>query len=159
MKSTKKTIIVMTVLLIIIVTSYYFISTSTKPLIKTGADNASEYEKLLAKDIKNNYPSSPREVIKLYSRINKCLYNQDLKDEEVGKLSEVLRELLDEELLINNPLDTFLIELKTEITTYRKANRTIINYSVQSNSDIYYWDKDDESLSGVVSATSLKEGF
>lgn len=157
-KSTKKTIIVMGLLLIVIVTSYYFIRTSTKPLIKTSTDNASEYEKLLAKDIKNNYPSSPREVIKLYNRITKCLYNQNLKDEEIDKLSEVLRVLLDEELLNNNPKDTFLIDLKTEITTYRKVSRMIINYTVQSNADINYWDKNEDSLASVVSSISLKEG-
>jgi hypothetical protein len=157
-KSTKKTIIVMFIFLIVIVISYYFIRTSTKPLFKMGTDNDTEYEKLLAKDIKNNYPFSPREVIKLYSRITKCLYNQDLKDEEIDKLSEVLLVLLDDELLINNPKDTFLIDLKSEITTYRKASRTIINYTVQSNADINYWEKNEQSLSSVVSSISLKEG-
>lgn len=156
-KSSKKTIVVMTIFLIVIVISYYFIRTSTKPLIKIGTDNATEYDKLLAKDIENNYPSSPREIVKLYNRIMKCLYNQDLKDEEIDKLSEVLRALLDEELLNNNPNDTFLIDLKSEITTYRKASRTIINYTVQGNKDVSYWEKNEEDLASVVSSISLKE--
>lgn len=156
-KSSKKTIVVMTIFLIVIVISYYFIRTSTKPLIKIGTDNATEYDKLLAKDIENNYPSSPREIVKLYNRIMKCLYNQDLKDEEIDKLSEVLRALLDEELLNNNPNETFLIDLKSEITTYRKASRTIINYTVQGNKDVSYWEKNEEDLASVVSSISLKE--
>lgn len=156
-KSSKKTIVVMTIFLIVIVISYYFIRTSTKPLIKIGTDNATEYDKLLEKDIQNNYPSSPREVVKLYNRIMKCLYNQDLKDEEIDKLAEVLRVLLDEELLNNNPKDSFLIDLKSEITTYRKASRTIINYTVQGNKDVGYWEKNEEELASVVSSISLKE--
>lgn len=157
-KSTVKTIIVMAVILIVIVISYYFVRTSTKPLIKTDSNNASELEILLAKDMKNSYPSSPREVVKLYSRITKCLYNQELKDKDIDNLSEVLRALLDEELLNNNPKDVYLIDLKTDITTYRKANREIINYSVQSEEKINYWDKNKENFASVVTSISLKEG-
>ncbi len=157
-KSNKKTIIVMAILFLVIIVSYYFIRTSTKPLFRMDSENNSEFDKLLAKDLENNYPSTPREVVKLYSRITKCLYNQDLKDEDIDKLSQVQRALLDEELINNNPNDKFLIDLKTEITAYRKASRTIMNYSVQSNGDINYWDKNDESFASVVTSSSLKEG-
>lgn len=157
-KSTKKTIVVMSILFLVIIISYYFIHTSTKPLFKMDKTNNSEFEKLIAKDLENSYPSSPREVVKLYSRITKCLYSQDLKDEDIDKLAQVLRVLLDEELLNNNTNDKFLIDLKTDITTYRKINRTIINYTIQSNGDINYWDKNKEELASVVTSNSLKEG-
>lgn len=156
-QSTKKTITVMIIVLIVIAVSYYFIRTSTKPLINIGADNDSEVEKILSKDLDNNYPSSPREVVKLYSRISKCLYNENLSEKEIDKLAKVIRVLLDEELLENNPNDVYLIDLKTDITTFRKAKRTIVNHSLQNNEDIIYWDNKEESMASIVSSISLKE--
>ena len=39
-------------------------------------------EKLVAKDTDARYPETPKEVIKLFGRINQCIYNKKLSDGE-----------------------------------------------------------------------------
>ena len=65
-----------------------------------------EVNEVLKKDFDVNYPSTPREVMKNYSRINSCVYNyDDLSEKELIALTQQMRKLFDEELLASNPLD------------------------------------------------------
>ena len=70
---------------IAIVAIYFRLSTSTKPIIEKSSSNKTELELLLTKDFEEDYPSSPREVIKLYTRIIKYFYNENLTDEQVNQ--------------------------------------------------------------------------
>lgn len=157
-KSTRKTIITMSVLLLVIISVYFFIRTRTAPIFKSDKKDQSEIEILISKDMVNSYPSSPREIIKLYSRIAKMYYHKDTKEEDIDKLANQMRYMFDEELLTNNPYDTYIIELKTEISTFKKANRTIINYTIQSGDEVVTWEKDKTKYASVIVTFSLKEG-
>ena len=46
-----------------------------------------EVGKLLAKDLDLEYPGTPTEVVKLFWRINKCLYNTNMKEKDQKALS------------------------------------------------------------------------
>lgn len=101
------------------------------------SSNNKEVNAVLKKDFDVNYPSTPREVLKNYSRIISCVYNyDDLSDGELTALTEQMRKLFDEELLASNPLDTQLEDLKADIDEYQKANRTISNYVIDKDSTI-----------------------
>ena len=65
---------------------------------KEQASTNEEVCSILDKDFENNYPGTPREVVKLYSRITTCIYNQ-AGEEDRRKLVEKMRQLFDEELL------------------------------------------------------------
>ena len=41
-----------------------------------------EVGKLLAKDLDLEYPGTPTEVVKLFWRINKCMYNTNMKEKD-----------------------------------------------------------------------------
>lgn len=155
--STLKIVFVMTIVLLALVLSYLFIQTRTTPIINRKDSKKTELEVLLTKDIEASYPNTPRKLVELYSRYAKGMFNEKPKDEEIDTLADKIRLLFDEELLLNNPLDTYLLELKTEITTYRKANRTMINYVIQSNDSISYWTKDKIEYASVIASYTLKE--
>ena len=55
-----------------------------------------EVGKLLAKDLDLEYPGTPTEVVKLFWRINKCLYNTNMKEKDQKALFQQLRRLYDD---------------------------------------------------------------
>lgn len=124
---TSKTIGVMLVVSLAILLIYYYTSNSTKPLIGNSDKNLSEVELILKEDYENNYPGTPRETVKVFARIMRALYNNP-KDDEIDPLALKIRELYDEELLDKNPIDSYLINLKTDIAKWQKDKRTISNY-------------------------------
>jgi len=156
-KRTVKTIVFMLVFAIMIISAYFIIKTRTSPFVTESVSTMTEVEKLLAKDVPNSYPSSPREVLKLYSRISKVLYNGDLKEEQVDKLADQMLCLYDKELILNKSHEDYLIDLKVDISNYKKANRIIMNYVIEASSSVLFWDIEDENYSSIVAAYTMKE--
>ncbi len=97
-----------------------------------------EVEKLATYDMENNYPKTVRDVIKLYTRYLKCLYNEKLSDEDIEALNKKMRELYCEKLKNYNDESAQLVALKTEIATYRKDETTMIGYTMSEASQIEY---------------------
>ena len=91
----------------------------------------SEVEKLMELNLDDNYPGNAREVLKVYNRILKCCYNEDLTDEQIKKLAEQNQKLFDEQLLEKNPLDQYVEKLKKDIKDYKDKKTTIANIAIQ----------------------------
>lgn len=142
---------------IAIVAIYFKLSTSTSPIIKDSISDKSELETLLEKDIDNNYPSSPREVVKLYTRIMKCFYNESLEDEQVNQLATQICLLYDAELLANNPYEDYLLDLKVEITDYRNAKRNIMNEVIEDSNQVKNWTKAGTEYASLTAGYTIKE--
>jgi hypothetical protein len=126
-KRTTTTIVVMTLLAVIILVFYYYWSNRTDPLEDASVENLTDVEKLLKKDLDIYYPETPREVVKLFGSMMKTLYD-NLEDDEIEALATKIRELYDEEFLTNNPLDTYLNSLYTDIAAWKEKDRRITNY-------------------------------
>ena len=157
-KKTAKTIVFMLVFSIVVIGLYFFIKTRTHPLAVESITSKTEVEKLLSKDITNSYPSSPREVLKLYNRITKSFYNEGLKEEQIEQLANQMRYLYDDELLENKSYEDYLIDLKSDISEYQIAERTIINCVVEASSSVIYWESEKENYASIVANYMLKEG-
>lgn len=157
-KRTAKTIVFMLVFSIVVIGLYFFIKTRTHPLAVESVTSKTEVEKLLSKDITNSYPSSPREVLKLYNRITKSFYNDGLKEEQIEQLANQMRYLFDDELLENKSYEDYLIDLKSDISEYEIAERTIINCVVEASSSVIYWESEKENYASIVANYFLKEG-
>jgi uncharacterized protein YhfF len=155
-RSSSRTILIMFIFAIIVIPSYFFLRTRTTPIINKNAEK-SELEILLSKDIQNNYPSTPKEVIKLYSRITKNLYNEKHDDDTIKKLADQLRVLMDDELLEQNQYEEYLLDIKVEITGYRKSNRTFMSYMIEGNNSVEYWESEDKEYASIVASYTLKE--
>jgi len=123
-----------------------------------GESKKSTVELLLEKDIENQYPATPKEVLKLYVKYAKSFYNDKLDDIQVNKMADQVRLLFDEELIAHNPLDDYLLELKSEIAIFKDSSRTMVNHEVQNNQNIAYWEKDGKEYSSVLVSFTVKEG-
>ena len=156
-RRTVNTVGLMLVFGVVIVAVYFRFSTSTSPIIEKSSSNKTELELLLTKDIEEDYPSSPREVIKLYTRIMKNFYNEDLTDEQVNHLAEKIRYLYDEELLANNTYENYLLELKVEISEYKEAKRTIMNEIIDDSDKVKYYTMDEREYASLTAVFTTKE--
>jgi hypothetical protein len=127
---TLATILIMSLLALIIIAIYLYFSNRTEPLEEPSVENMSEIELLLDKDLELYYPESPREVTKLFSRMLKAIYDTDTKQDELEIIALKIRDLYDEEFLTNNPEDSYLTNLYTDIATWKDAGRRITNFIV-----------------------------
>lgn len=87
--------------------------------------------KLVAKDMDAGYPETPKEVIKLFGRINQCIYNKKLSDDDFSTLVGKLRVLYCESLQKKNSQDKMESEISAEKKKYPPKKRKIINYSIE----------------------------
>ena len=99
-----------------------------------------EAETLIRKDLVKNYPATAREVLKIYCRITKCLYNDDLTDEQIEKLVSKLRDLYYPDLLAVNNEDIQIAAIKEEREKYKKEKKSIFDYWIDTTENIEYID-------------------
>lgn len=116
---------------------YYYISRPDSSNAQEGTETTgTEIEKLLNKDLDTKYPETPVEVLKLYWRFNKCMYNEKMSDSEFEKLLEQLRKLYDEEFLSHedNSWENMLDSFKKDREEYMENSKKISIYTVGQGS-------------------------
>ena len=135
----KKGFIIVIILVLLIAGYYYYLSNrDTQPEEDVTITEAQD---LLLRDLNRNYPPSPKEVVKYYFDITKCLYNEKLSEEDVEALALKLEEIFDEELAANQVQEEYFQNLKNEITAFQNGNM-ILNYSTSTSTDVDYFDQD-----------------
>ena len=97
-----------------------------------------EIEKVIVKDLRNNYPKTPREVVKYYNRIMKCYYGDAPTEEQYKALLEQERILWDEDLLLNNPKDVHYQSVLNDIQYYKDNNIKLVSTDVCDSNDVLY---------------------
>lgn len=119
----------------------------------------SEAGKLLAKDLELKYPETATEVIKLYWRFNRCMYNEteEISDSDFEGLLKQLRLLYDEEFLAGkgNSYDEMLKSFKED---KEKTERSISSACiVQANDTVQVVELDGKECATVISFCLIKE--
>lgn len=138
-KKNVKTSIVILLMVVAGIAYYYYLSNRTPSVDATqqAVDNQ-ELGDLLSRDVDNNYPQSPKEVVKLYMRIAKQYYGNNISEDQIDTLGKQARRLFDDELKLKQSEDEFLKALKQEISDYNNQNRYISDYKIESSSDVKY---------------------
>jgi DNA-binding ferritin-like protein (Dps family) len=153
-KGVKGTILI--IVLIAFIVSYYFYLSNRE---KTAEENTvSAVQDVILRNLDNNYPPTPREVVKYYSDITKCLYNESYSDEELEQMADKLLELYDEELAENNPRDQYITSLKSDIADFTDNSYSIVNYSVSTSTDVEEFTKDGRQCAMLYCTYSVKNG-
>lgn len=118
----------------LIVTGFYFSSRGNAQ----KEENLTETEKLIVKDLDKDYPKTPREVVKFYNRILGVYYGGEATDEQIEKLVDQSIYLLDEDLLLANPRESYYKNVAADIEAYRSQNKKIVSSDVCSSNDVKY---------------------
>ncbi len=148
MKRNIRWIMTITLLLIVVVLMYYR-SVNKEEKQEEEATVIEDTDKLLSKNLDESYPVTVCQVVQLFTRIQKCYYNEDASDEEITKLAEMALKIFDDELVANNPKDEYMKDLEDEINYFRKNKKTISRVLVGKSSDVRYSTIDDVKYASV----------
>ncbi len=139
MKKYSKTIILGSIMVLLCVGYFFYLSRRTPTMDATDkAVQDQEIAALTTRNIEDNYPESPKEVVKFYARITKAYYKTELDEEKVEALGKQARLLFDSELKGKQTDEEFLQALKDDIKNYRSLNRYVADYILQESSEVNY---------------------
>ena len=156
----KKLVILLSLAAIFVIYAFYISSKNTSKPGEHPEKEAGEVSKLITRDLDASYPKTPREVVKLYSRIISCYYKEKYNEDELKQLAEKAQKLMDDELKSHNSFDEYYSNLKEDIENYKKTKKVISTYVIQSSVDIEYKTFKDEDYAFVncIYFTKGKEG-
>lgn len=130
-----KSITKFTIMVCIIVIAGMFIYyrfMSPKEEAETEKIPTTEIEKLIARDLEEGYPETPKEVLNTYLRYVQCIYNNDLDEEQLKGLMKQLRVLYHSELLANNKEDNQFTKIKAELDSFSKTKTSIVTATLDN---------------------------
>lgn len=148
--------IILIVLGLIIVFAIYLKLTGQKS--NQTEQYPTELELLMQQDLSQNYPKTPRDVVKMHRRILKVLYNEKLKDEEISTLNDHNRKLMSVELLLSNSEEQQLQQLQEEMQRFKDDGKIFISYTIQSADSIQVVNQDGKDYTTVDVVCTIKQG-
>lgn len=154
-KSTTRVTIVAFCLIILIVGYYAYLSNKRREA-RTESEMTLVQE-TLSRNLQDDYPATPKEVIKYYNRILQCFYNEECTDQEIEDLGNKARELYDDELLEKNELGTYMIQLKDDIQNFKDSKRSISSFSVASSTSVVYDTVDGYNFARILCGYNVRE--
>ena len=155
-KNTTRMTVVFVVMIVLVVGYYSYLVNKSKE--EKASLNVTAIERVLGRDLSNNYPATPKEVIKYYNEILKCLYNEESTPEEVDSVAVQSRELFDEELLSVNELGTYLMNIEAEVKDYKSKSRRIASISLASSANVDYYSLDGFDFARIACTYIMAEG-
>lgn len=159
MKKINIKVIVVGIIFVSLALLYYYYLSNRAPA-KDATDEAVSNQlvaELTTKDIDKNYPQSPKEVVKLYTKITTAYYQTKLTDEQIEKLGSQARLLFDNELKNTQTDQDFIKALKSDIASYQKAGRYISDYKIQSSADVKYTTLNNQKYASIIALYYVRE--
>lgn len=129
-----KYVIIAIACICVICAGFFFFSQDNKEDEK----NLTEIEKVIVKDLKNNYPKTPREVVKLYNRIVKCYYGDEPTEKQLNDLVDQMMCLMDDDLVLANPRDAYYNSVVKDIAQYKDEKKQLVSTDVCDSNDVQY---------------------
>lgn len=146
------------ILLMVVVMAGYYYYLSNKEKAKEEANpKFTAVQEVLNRDLEYNYPQSPREVVKYYSEITKCFYNEEYTDSELELLADKADQLYDEELAQWNDWGQYMISLKSQIKDFKDQKITISTYIVDSSTEVDTFEEDGFKFARLGVVYTLKQ--
>ena len=125
-------------LLIAVAFAIYFNYMKKQQIPEKERTPRTEEEKLIAKDLEMGYPETPKEVVRLFCRMNQCIYNTALSEEKLFSLVAQLRKLYSEKLKEENPQKKMQTKISADVEKYKKEKKVIVNYTVDEPGNYRY---------------------
>lgn len=135
-------IIIIVVSVAVIVGIYFMLTRRWSNDEKPTEVQITAVQNILLRNIDNNYPPTPKEVLKYYSDITQCFYAGGYTEEQLIQLADRAWDMYDEDLQANQDYDTYIKNLKAEIEDYKKKDWSISSYSTSSSIDVLEFERD-----------------
>lgn len=153
--------VILLILLAVLIVGAFALVAYRTPKTAEEATEVTEKDALMSKNIEVSYPSTPREVLKLYNRYMVCLYgveSDQLTDDEVRTLGIKMRQMYDEELLEANPQESHLQKLTQEIVAFQADEKVMIQANVCDSNEVDYIDVEGASGALLEASYFIKKG-
>lgn len=118
----------------------------------------SKVDEVLLRDLTRNYPPSPKEVVRYYSEITTCFYEENLTEDELKKLALKARELYDAELLASQTEEEYMEDLKKDILDFNAMGIVVSGYSLSASTDVEFFTQDGYSFARLYADYRLRQG-
>lgn len=152
-----KGMIIMLIMLALVLGYYAYLSNrSTKE--KEEEVVISAVQEVLLRDMERNYPPTPKEVIKYYSELTQCFYNQELTEEDLKALGNRAKEMYDEDLAVNQPEESYFSNLQFDIDSFHERQLTIVSFSTSSSTDVEEFTQDGRKWARLYCIYNLRQG-
>lgn len=155
----KKKTVVLTIIIMLVIVGLIGAYTFFAQRVYRNTNNMklSQVQLVLSYDLQNNYPATVKEVIKFYTEIQKCFYNEEYTDEELEALGMKARELYDDELLDANEISTYMQKLKEDIGNYKINNRRMKSALPGASTSVFYFEEDGYKFARIRCGYTIKE--
>ena len=154
-----KLIILGVIMVALLVMLYYHVANKKKSASSEETTmKTTVVQELLMRDLEKSYPPTPKEVVKLYSDITQCFYNETYSDQELEELAEMSMKLMDAELRLMNPKEAYLESLKTEINDKKSQDCKIYSYNTSASTDVEFYTKDGREMASLYCTYTIRLG-
>ena len=138
-RNNTRTVIAFVIFALVILGAFLMLSNRSEQIAETQQVKVTAVQELLLRNLKTDYPATPKEVVKLYSEITRCYYGEEYTDDELIEMADMSRELFDDELVANQTDEQYLHALQQDIESYKSENKVISSYSVSNSTDVDYY--------------------
>lgn len=160
MKKNQKTVIsgAIIILMVVVMLGYYYYLSNKSKAKQQDNPKLTAVQEVLLRDLDINYPPTPKEVVKYYSQITKCFYNEEYSDGELEQLADKAKQLYADQLVENNGWGEYIINLKGDIGNFKANEITIASFLVSKSTDVYDFEQDGYEFARLHCIYTLKKG-
>lgn len=153
-----KALIIGIILLCLVLGYYYYLSNKDAGVKDESEVTVTAVQDALMKNLDNNYPPSPREVLKYYGELVQCLHNEEYSEEEFLQLAMQIQRLYDDELVANQTQEQYIQSLTWDINSMKDKEVVISSYSLSSSTDVERFEMDGYSWAKLNMTFTLRQG-
>jgi len=130
-----------------------------KSIEEEEVKKATPVEIALERNLTTNYPGTPKEVVKYFSEITQCYYNETFDDDEqLEALARQMLKLYDDELVSYKSYEDYMFDLKSDINFYNENGYKISSYSPSPSTDVVFFTEDGFEWARLWCAYTIKSG-
>ncbi len=150
-----KTAIVIVIAIALIGGYYFYLSNKNQ---KEDELTVTAVQNVIMRDLETNYPPTPKEVVKYYSELAKCLYNEQYTDEQLTQMADKLLDIYDDELAQNNPREQYIKDLEKEVEGFKSEGNSIVSYTPSSSTDVEKYMHEGRECAAMYCIYTIKNG-
>lgn len=150
-------IIVVVAIAAMVIVAFYMQTRRGKTEAEPEVD-VSKVMDILLRDIDKSYPPTPKEVLKYYSEITCCFYDDSITEEQLEQLAKRSYLLYDDELKDNMSFDTYYENLKKDVIDFQAQKIVVSGYSVSAATDVERFNEDGFEWARLYAQYRLRQG-
>lgn len=160
MKNGRKILVIVIVVLFVAAILGLFIFMNNKPQNGNVQDEVviSNVDNVVLRNLDINYPPTPKEVLKYYSEITMCFYEENLSEEDLVRLAQTARKLYDAELCADVTEEEYLASLREDILEFNSLGIVVSGYTVSASTDVEEFVVDGRECARLYVTYRLRQG-